>query len=50
MFSLSFRTAGQLQFKNEEENDGNALVESDFLGKDDLSMEKGDIPMEKADT
>lgn len=34
--------SGQLQFKDEE--DENPIIESDFLGKD-----RDDIPMEKAD-
>jgi hypothetical protein len=38
------RTTGQLHFKNEDDNDENALVESDFLDK------KEDIPMTMKDT
>ena len=51
LFSLARRNVGQLHFKNEDEHDENALVESDFLAKDnEIPLEKTDLSTDKHDT
>lgn len=45
------RSSGQLHFKDEDEHDENALVESDFLGNRETDMpEKIDMAVEGTST